>query len=640
MSRQQMICFITPRAPANVSHGVKRRIDDMCRQIGRIHFSTLALLPAAPDASALEEPSLLFEVISDEDLAPADLVGLMLQAGFGVLWKLYQVNWPGLRITDPATKREWLRAFLIEHSNLANCGFVGTRDRTVAQVLAENRFFTQARDVLHGLPAANRPADTRMLADRLFDWATHHGFGWVADPAPRSPWRKGPNFGLLCWAALSIRLVLPFVALLGVFTALGFIVVALAHGLTAMNLPVPRDPSAAVLLAALALLLALLVPLALALSTGVGILGLAAVVLLFSVLTAALTVLGGIGAIALGDLSIQVCSVELGLLGVMSLLAFASAAAFIGLIPVLLALRAPPFFPLATILSLMVLAAALTYGFTQLMFGFMASRDCRSLAWSALHILDAQTRLVWALCALVSVAVVAALAIWFLTKTMPKLLRVAQRWDRPGPLADVPAHQVHPSVQACEASLARRTSHMISLTEIRSPYAWHRFWLRFWLSFINVLGEYFFTEGILGSAQGIKFGHWHIIANGRRLLFCSNFDGAFGGYLDEFIRGAAEGANLIWRRSELRKRKAARYDQPAVEARRSFPPTHLHIFKGCKAEQAFKAYARESMLPHLHRFEAYTLSNEDIERATRLREALRGMRSAVKDDQIARALES
>ena len=46
------------------------------------------------------------------------------------------------------------------------------------------------------------------------------------------------------------------------------------------------------------------------------------------------------------------------------------------------------------------------------------------------------------------------------------------------------------------------------------------------------------------------------------------------------------------------------------------------------------------MLPHLHRFEAYTLSNQDIERATRLREALRGTRTALKDDQIARALES
>jgi len=46
------------------------------------------------------------------------------------------------------------------------------------------------------------------------------------------------------------------------------------------------------------------------------------------------------------------------------------------------------------------------------------------------------------------------------------------------------------------------------------------------------------------------------------------------------------------------------------------------------------------MLPFLHRFEAYCLSNQDIERATRLRDALRGSRTALKNDQIARALES
>jgi len=98
--------------------------------------------------------------------------------------------------------------------------------------------------------------------------------------------------------------------------------------------------------------------------------------------------------------------------------------------------------------------------------------------------------------------------------------------------------------------------------------------------------------------------------------------------------------NLIWRNSELLPRAAAREDQPGIELARSFPPTCLGLYRGCKAEQVFKAYTRASMLPHLHRFEAYCLSNQDIERATRLREALRGTRTALKDDQIARALES
>ena len=90
----------------------------------------------------------------------------------------------------------------------------------------------------------------------------------------------------------------------------------------------------------------------------------------------------------------------------------------------------------------------------------------------------------------------------------------------------------------------------------------------------------------------------------------------------------------------MRERPPARHDLPGVEHARQFPPTRLGIYRGCRAEQAFKAYTRASMLPYLYRFEAYWLTNGDIERATRLREALRGTRSQLKDDQVARALES
>ena len=54
---------------------------------------------------------------------------------------------------------------------------------------------------------------------------------------------------------------------------------------------------------------------------------------------------------------------------------------------------------------------------------------------------------------------------------------------------------------------------------------------------MTLLGYVFFTEGVLGGAPGIHFGHWRVIDNGRRFLFCSNYDGDFGGYLDDFIDG-------------------------------------------------------------------------------------------------------
>ena len=131
-----------------------------------------------------------------------------------------------------------------------------------------------------------------------------------------------------------------------------------------------------------------------------------------------------------------------------------------------------------------------------------------------------------------------------------------------------------------------------------------------------------------------------MIDGGRRLLFCSNYDGSFSGYLDEFINGASEGINLFWRWTELRERNPAVAGHPVVRNRRSFPPTRMWAFGGCKYEQRFKTYARDGMLPHLYRFEAYTLTAQDVRRAARFREAIAAARAPVSDDQLLRALES
>ena len=203
------------------------------------------------------------------------------------------------------------------------------------------------------------------------------------------------------------------------------------------------------------------------------------------------------------------------------------------------------------------------------------------------------------------------------------------------------AHQVHESIIACEAELAGRPNHIVSLTDVRRPYAWHAFWLRRWLGLISWLGVWVFPLGRLGQAAGIKYGHWHVIDGGRRLVFCSNYDGAFGGYLDEFIVGATWGVNLFWGNTELLPRPAATAGQPAVSHLRLFPPRYAGAMHGgCEFEQAFKAYARDSMLPHLYLFQAYTHTQGQIERATTLRDALFGPRNAVNDDLLARALES
>lgn len=214
------------------------------------------------------------------------------------------------------------------------------------------------------------------------------------------------------------------------------------------------------------------------------------------------------------------------------------------------------------------------------------------------------------------------------------------RWlDRAGSHEVARAHQVHRTIEACEARLIGSVSHMISVTEIRRPYWFHGTALRFWLAVITLAGRIFATDGRLGKAEGIHFGHWHIL-DGTRLVFYSNFDGSFGGYLDEFIRGATRGVNLVWRWTELLPRGAAARGDPRVSTARRFPPTRLGAYGGCTNELWFKTYARESMVPYAFRFSAYRLSNADIDRATRLRDALFGERTLVNDDRIMRALES
>jgi hypothetical protein len=181
---------------------------------------------------------------------------------------------------------------------------------------------------------------------------------------------------------------------------------------------------------------------------------------------------------------------------------------------------------------------------------------------------------------------------------------------------------------------------MISLTDIRHPNGWSAWWIRVSLDIVTLFGRVFFTAGRLGDAPGIHFGHWHIIEEGRRYLFCSNYDGNFGGYLDDFINGATAGTTLAWRWTTLMPRRSAIFGQPEVEEPRSFPPTRFAIFRGVKCEMKFKSYARDSMLPHVYRFEASHATLDQIDLATALRDALFGERNDKNDDLIMRAIES
>jgi hypothetical protein len=247
----------------------------------------------------------------------------------------------------------------------------------------------------------------------------------------------------------------------------------------------------------------------------------------------------------------------------------------------------------------------------------------------------------WKQLVIAALAILALVGIAALFSRFDRLLQKVSGWFYHPHEDDVDrAQQVHPSVEECEAELVGGTAHMISLTDMRNPHWWSVWWTRLFLRLVTAIGRIFFTEGRLGGAPGIHFGHWHIIDNGRRYLFYSNYDGDFGGYLDDFINGASSGTTLFWRWTELKRRKAAASGQPEVVEPRAFPPTRFLAFRGVKCELKFKSYARDSMLPHLYRFDACNRTIDQINEATVLRDALFGTRNNCNDDLIMRAIES
>lgn len=518
MVRQQMLCVVTPDwagDPDSVPE-LAADLDLLFTQLGCVHFACLALLPPRPGMLAPRHPTLMLELAIDEGITTPVLLQLLTARGALVLWRLYfgAQSSP----TAPSERAERLLDWLIRHTHGADGGFVGSRDRTVQQILDERALYLRARR--HALElrdqaalraAGDRRMDNDVLARQVALWAlSQDDLEWARRPAPRCFWRTaGPR-----------RLMLG--------TGLGLLALALA--LTVL-------------------------PLALSLVHGWLTHDLQRNCVGFKQWTATVAV---------------------------TLVLLLAALALLALLAVLLA---PLWLTVATV------ARALWRRFTRLVARGRNFRHARA------------------------------------SREVPR------------------AHQVHPSVLACESRLRDhdrdRPSHMLSLTEIRAPRRWHGAWLRLWLRLITWIGRWLYVNGVLGDASGIKYGHWHIVDDGRRLLFCSNYDGPFGGYLDEFIAGATWGVNLFWRRTCLRRREAARPGQPAVVLDRDYPPTRFLAWRGgCEHEQWFKTYARDSMLPHLYLFQAYPLSQVEIERATALRDALFGPRNAVNDDIVARALES
>lgn len=179
----------------------------------------------------------------------------------------------------------------------------------------------------------------------------------------------------------------------------------------------------------------------------------------------------------------------------------------------------------------------------------------------------------------------------------------------------------------------RRQNHYVSLTTIKGG-ALRRWLVMLALTVVNFIARYKDNKGNLGGIPTIFSARWALIDNGRRLLFMTNYSGAWDSYLNEFSELASViGVNLIWTNTYIAPRR------PQHKAGIYFPETALFTGKGARATLPFKAYVRQSQLETLVWYGAYRdLSVINVIDNSKIREAVFGPPNAAALDLLLKRL--
>ncbi|HKE95314.1 MAG TPA: hypothetical protein VKB34_13465, partial [Povalibacter sp.] len=205
----------------------------------------------------------------------------------------------------------------------------------------------------------------------------------------------------------------------------------------------------------------------------------------------------------------------------------------------------------------------------------------------------------WLFWILIAVATIALLWLTVLCLNRRRETVQEMRWD---------ANQLQRIARICEREEHGPQNHLAGITTIKSTPL--RLWtLRIalrWLNLIIPLGPG------LGGISSIHFAHWTLLpkekgTRQRRLLFVSNYDGGWGGYLGEFVAKVARGVTSIWGNTG------------------GFPQHTFFFGGGASDEQRFKSYARASQVETLLWYRRYrNLSKHTIERNAAIRAELAG----------------
>lgn len=188
---------------------------------------------------------------------------------------------------------------------------------------------------------------------------------------------------------------------------------------------------------------------------------------------------------------------------------------------------------------------------------------------------------------------------------------VVLRWHEMRDKQDDKPWVVSEQMQAIQRVEDRQLqNHLTSVIEIK-PGNFRFYTLKVVLAGINLVAKLVATKGNLSGIVTIHFARWVILpgnAGGRRrLLFMSNYDGSWENYLGEFIDHASVGLTAVWSNTQQAKD-------------RGFPDTQwLALRGGSRDEQRFKNFARNSQLPELVWYSAYTdLSVKNIDNNRRI----------------------
>ena len=176
-----------------------------------------------------------------------------------------------------------------------------------------------------------------------------------------------------------------------------------------------------------------------------------------------------------------------------------------------------------------------------------------------------------------------------------------------------------PDIIKMEYKFGRVQNHLASVTEVNHQLWLRRFMLGVVLWVVNLFGRIWYNQGTLGGIPGIHFARWVVFDKGRRLLFLSNYDGAWDSYLSDFVQFSFQGLNGIWGNTR--------------QADRSYPPTLSFLWGGAQYEWLFKAYAGASQVPTLFWYRAYEhLSTDNINNNTTVREGMSGAMTTAQAD--------